>query len=65
MTAERIAWRQSYHPGQGAGLRAQVLGRIEALEERERGRRDLLSELVPLLERHGHDTQDVRAALGG
>jgi len=33
-----------------AGLKAQVLGRIEILEEREREREEILSELVPAME---------------
>ena len=47
------------------GLKAQVLGRIEALEERERERRKLLAELAPLMESSGYDAGDVRAVLGG
>lgn len=47
------------------GLKAQVLGRIEALEEREREREELVAELVPLVEASGYDTEDLRAALGG
>ena len=48
-----------------AGLRAQVLGRIEALEEWERERRELLAELGRLLEGRGYDTGDLTALLGG
>ena len=33
-----------------AGLRAQVLGRIEELEAREREREEMLAELVPAME---------------
>jgi len=47
------------------GLKAQVLGRIEALEERERERRELLDELAPMMEGRGYDPGDVRALLGG
>ena len=49
----------------GAGLRAQVLRRIEELEEREREREEILSELVPAMEVRGYDTGDVKAVLGG
>ncbi len=38
------------------GLREQVLGRIEGLEEREREKEDLLAELVPAMETQGGDT---------
>jgi hypothetical protein len=47
------------------GLKAQVLERIEALEERERERQELLAELAPLMESSGYDAGDVRALLGG
>jgi hypothetical protein len=46
------------------GLRAQILERIETLEERERERRELLAGLVPLLESRGYDAGDARALLG-
>ncbi len=46
-------------------LKAQVLDRIETLEERERERRELLAGLVPLAEGHGRDAADVRALLRG
>jgi hypothetical protein len=48
-----------------AGLKAQVLGRIEELEAREREREEILSELVPAMEVRGHDVGAVKAALGG
>ena len=47
-----------------AGLKAQVLGRIEELEARERERKALLAELVPAMETRGYDTGAVREALG-
>ena len=47
-----------------ARLKAQVLGRIEELEEREREREKLLSELVPAMEARGHDTSGIKAAMG-
>jgi hypothetical protein len=48
-----------------AGLKAQVLGRIEELEARERERKELLTELVPAMEARGYDAGAVKAALGG
>ncbi len=47
------------------GLRAQVLERIEVLEEQERERQELLSALVPIMESRGYDTGAVRAVMGG
>jgi uncharacterized protein (UPF0335 family) len=48
-----------------AGLKAQVLGRIEELEAREREREELLAELVPAMEVRGYDTEALRAVMGG
>ena len=48
-----------------AGLKRQVLGRIEELEARERERKELLAELVPAMERQGYDTGAVKAVIGG
>ena len=39
-----------------AGFKAQVLERIEVLEEQERERQEILSELGPLMESRGYDT---------
>jgi hypothetical protein len=39
-----------------AGLRAQVLERIEELEAREREAEEILSELVPAKEKRGYET---------
>jgi hypothetical protein len=47
-----------------AGLRAQVLGRIEVLEARERERGEILSELVPAMEARGQDAGAVKAVIG-
>ncbi|CAA9214873.1 MAG: hypothetical protein AVDCRST_MAG93-192 [uncultured Chloroflexia bacterium] len=47
------------------GLWAQVLGRIEVLEEREREKEGILSELVPAMEAQGFDTTAVKAVMGG
>jgi uncharacterized protein (UPF0335 family) len=47
-----------------AGLKAQVLGRIEVLEEREREGEETLSELVPAMESRGYDAGAVKAVMG-
>ena len=47
------------------GLKAQVLERIEELEEREREKEGILSELVPAMEAQGFDTTAVKAVMGG
>jgi hypothetical protein len=46
----------------GAGLRAQVLERIETLEEQEREREEILSQLIPAMEAQGYETG---AVMGG
>ncbi len=46
------------------GLRAQVLARIEVLEERERERGRLLAEAAALAEEHGLDAGPLRAVMG-
>jgi uncharacterized protein (UPF0335 family) len=46
------------------GLRAQVLERIEVLEERERERQEILSELIPAMGARGYDTGDLKAVMG-
>jgi hypothetical protein len=48
-----------------AGLKVQVLERIEQMEERERGRQEILSELIPAMEARGYDTEAVKAVMGG
>ena len=48
-----------------AGLRAQLLERIEELEARKREREEILSELVPAMEARGYYTGAVKAAMGG
>jgi len=48
-----------------AGLKVQVLGRIEELEARERERRELLAELVRAMGARGYDAEAVKAVLGG
>jgi hypothetical protein len=48
-----------------AGLKAQVLGRIEELEAREREREKILAELVPAMEARGYDAGAVKTAMGG
>ena len=48
-----------------AGLKAQVLGRIEELEAREREREELLTDLIPEMEARGYHAGAVKAVLGG
>jgi uncharacterized protein (UPF0335 family) len=47
-----------------AGFKAQVLERIEVLEEHERERQEILSELIPAMEARGHDTGAVKVMMG-
>jgi hypothetical protein len=49
------------------GLRAQLLERIETLEEREREREreELLAKIIPAMEAWGHDTGAVKAVMDG
>jgi len=47
------------------GLKAQVLERIEVLEEREREREELLDKLVPAMEASGYVTAAVKAVMSG
>ncbi len=46
------------------GLRAQLLGRIEELEEREREKEELLAGAAAVAEEHGLDVGPLRAVLG-
>jgi hypothetical protein len=48
-----------------AGLKAQVLGRIEELEVREREREELLAELASAMEVQGHDVGSLKAIRDG
>jgi hypothetical protein len=48
-----------------AGLKAQVLERIEALEEQERQRRELLVEVMAVAEEHGLDAGALKVVMGG
>jgi uncharacterized protein (UPF0335 family) len=43
----------------------QVLKRIEVLEEREREREELLSEVTAIAEEHGLDAGALMAVMGG
>jgi len=69
LRAAELEMRAAEEPLRGnldaAGLRAQVLGRLEELEAREREREEILSELVPAMEERGYDTEAVKAVLGG
>jgi uncharacterized protein (UPF0335 family) len=47
-----------------AGLKAQVLERLETLEKQEREREELLAELVPAMEGRGYDAGAVKAVMG-
>jgi septal ring factor EnvC (AmiA/AmiB activator) len=47
------------------GLRAQVMGRIEELEDRERQREDLLAQVLAVAEEQGLDAGALEAVLGG
>ena len=46
-------------------LRAEILRRVEELEEREREKEEMLAELVPAMEASGLDTGVLKAVLGG
>ena len=48
-----------------AGLKAQILERIEELEAREREREEILSELVPAMESREYDAGPLKATLSG
>ena len=48
-----------------AGLKVQVLGRIEGLEAQAREREELLAELAPAMEARRYDTGAVKAVMGG
>jgi hypothetical protein len=69
LRAAELEMRPAEEPLKGdldvAGLKAQVLGRIEMLEEREREREQLLAELVPAMEASGYETGAVKAVMGG
>lgn len=47
-----------------AGLKAQVMERIEVLEEQERERQELLAEVTAMAEEHGLDAGAVKAVMG-
>jgi hypothetical protein len=69
LRAAELEMREAEEPLRGnldvAGLKAQVLKRIEELEVRELEREGLLAELVPAIEAWGYDTQAVKAVMGG
>jgi hypothetical protein len=48
-----------------AGLKAQVLERIELLEEQEREKEELLAGVAAVAEEHGLDAGPLKAVLGG
>ena len=45
-------------------FRAQVLGRIEELEEREREKEELLAEIATVAEEHGLEAGALKAVMG-
>ncbi len=47
------------------GLRAQVLGRVEELEERERKKEEMLAGVTAVAKEHGLDTGALKAVVGG
>ena len=47
-----------------AGLKAQVLGCLEALEAREREREEIIAEITAMAEEHGLDVGAVKAVVG-
>jgi hypothetical protein len=48
-----------------AGLKVQVLGRIEELETREREREGILSGLAPAMEARGYDAGTLTVVMDG
>ena len=48
-----------------ARLKAQVLGRLEELEAREREGEELLTELVPAMRTREYDPTPIREAISG
>ncbi len=67
--AVKLEMRTSGEPVRGnlddAGLKAQVLGRIEILEEREREKEELLAGLTAMTEEHGLDAGALKAVMKG
>jgi hypothetical protein len=67
LRAAELEMRAAEEPLKGnldvAGLKAQVLERIEMLEEREREREQLLAELIPAMEAHGYNPTSIREVL--
>src|SRR5215203_1034198 len=68
LRAAELEMRAAEEPLKGnldaAGLKAQVLGRIEELEAQEREREEIMSELVPAMEGRRYDTGAVKAVMG-
>jgi hypothetical protein len=67
LRAAELEMRAAEEPLKGdldvAGLKAQVLGRIEELEAREHERVELVAKLVPAMEARGFDAGDLRAVV--
>ena len=47
-----------------AGLKSQVLGRVEELEARERERKGLVAEITAIAVEHGFDVGTMKAVIG-
>ena len=69
LRAAELEMRAAEEPLKGeldvAGLKAQVLERIEVLEERERERQEILSEVMTVADEHGLDAGVLKAVMGG
>ena len=69
LRAAELEMRAAAEPLKGdldvASLKAQVLERIEALEEQERERQKLLTDVLTMAEEHGLDAGALKAVMGG
>jgi hypothetical protein len=69
LRAVELGMRASEEPLRGnwdiAGLKTQVLERIEVLEEREREKVELLAGVAAVAEKHGLDARTLRTVLEG
>ena len=69
LRAAELEMRAAEEPLEGdldvKGFKAQVLGRMEELEARERERKELLAEIVPAMDARGYDTGAMKAMMGG
>jgi nucleotide-binding universal stress UspA family protein len=69
LRAVELEMRAAEEPLRGnldvVGLKAQVLARIEVLEEQERKKEELLAQVDAVAEEHGLDVEPLKAVLGG